>query len=234
MKLQEREIAAAKRVGLHLGGIGSDRRAMFLLITVILSFFLAPLLENYRVGDFVLLLNLYLTLIAATLELRERPYVFWSAIPVAAISMVLLWTSHYHPTFRLRVANGIVLTAFLALVSVSMFIYLGRKGEITRGRLFVSVSLYFLIALTWYALYGLIDTLQPGSFADGSVVMAKGVPASVLMYFSLETITTVGYGDVVAVTPLARMLATLEAAAGVLFIAITVARLVASYQAREK
>ncbi len=234
MKLQEREIAAAKTAAVHLGGIGSDRRAMFLLITVVLSFFLAPLLENDRVGEIVLLFNLYLTLMAATLELRERPVLFWSAIPIACASLALLLASHYYPSKHLRVANGIVLTAFLALVSVSMFIYLGRKGEITKGRLFVSVSLYFLIGLTWYAAYGVIDTLQPGSFADGGAVMTKGVPASVLMYFSLETLTTVGYGDVVAVRPLARMLATLEAAAGVLYVAITVARLVSAFRSQEK
>jgi len=50
------------------------------------------------------------------------------------------------------------------------------------------------------------------------------------LYFSLVTLTTLGYGDIVPVRPFARSLATLEAAAGILYIAITVARLVAAYQ----
>jgi hypothetical protein len=43
----------------------------------------------------------------------------------------------------------------------------------------------------------------------------------------------VGLGDIVPVTPAARVLTALEGAAGVLYIAITVARLVAAYQSAE-
>ena len=51
-----------------------------------------------------------------------------------------------------------------------------------------------------------------------------------MIYLSLATLTTLGYGDIVPVTPIARMVAALEAVAGVLYIAITVARLVAGYR----
>jgi len=43
-------------------------------------------------------------------------------------------------------------------------------------------------------------------------------------------LTTLGYGDIVPMSPVARMFAALESATGVLYIAITVARLVAAYQ----
>jgi voltage-gated potassium channel len=54
-----------------------------------------------------------------------------------------------------------------------------------------------------------------------------------LLYFSLVTLTTLGYGDLLPVTPFARIVAALEAVTGVLYIAITVARLVAAYQRTE-
>jgi Na+/H+-dicarboxylate symporter len=47
-----------------------------------------------------------------------------------------------------------------------------------------------------------------------------------MLYFSFTTLTTTGYGDIVAVDPFARSLANLEAVLGQFFIAITVARLV--------
>jgi len=47
-----------------------------------------------------------------------------------------------------------------------------------------------------------------------------------MLYFSLSTLTTQGYGDIVAVDPLARSLTNLEAVIGQFFLAITVARLV--------
>ena len=52
-----------------------------------------------------------------------------------------------------------------------------------------------------------------------------------LLYFSLVTLTTLGYGDIVPLTQQARVFAALEAVTGVLYMAITVARLVAAYKA---
>jgi hypothetical protein len=47
-----------------------------------------------------------------------------------------------------------------------------------------------------------------------------------MLYFSFTTLTTTGYGDIVAVDPFARSLANFESVLGQFFIAITVARLV--------
>ncbi len=47
-----------------------------------------------------------------------------------------------------------------------------------------------------------------------------------LIYFSMCTLTTVGYGDIVPVARFARTLAWLEAVTGQLYLAILVARLV--------
>jgi hypothetical protein len=52
------------------------------------------------------------------------------------------------------------------------------------------------------------------------------------LYFSLITLSTIGYGDVVPVQGEVRMLAALEGIAGVLYIAITVALLVGAYRPR--
>jgi hypothetical protein len=69
--------------------------------------------------------------------------------------------------------------------------------------------------------------LYPGSFQFGANATDR---ESDLIYFSLVTLTTVGYGDIVPLTGEARMLAALEAVAGVLYVAITVAVLVSAYR----
>ena len=166
------------------------------------------------------------------MELSGKQVLFWFALPLAGTSMVLLLASHlyFYRVRTLQLASNPVLVAFLGLVSIALFTYLVRPGTVTRGRLYVSVSLYFLLGLNWYVLYGLIDIVQPRSFAEAGASLLGRVEPSKLLYFSLATLTTLGYGDIVAVRPAARMLATLEAAAGVLYIAIFVASLVASYQ----
>ncbi|HEY6264268.1 MAG TPA: potassium channel family protein [Candidatus Acidoferrum sp.] len=118
--------------------------------------------------------------------------------------------------------------AFFGFVSVGLFAYLGKPGAITSGRVYASVSLYLLLGMFWFALFNLTEAITPGSFAHDGVIMR--IPRSSFLYFSLVTLTTVGYGDIVPVTAVARVFAALEGVAGVLYIAITVARLVAAYQ----
>jgi hypothetical protein len=206
-----------------------EKRSGLLLTSIVLLFVLAPIVEDRAGGGLLLILNLYVTLVAATSELAEKRILFWIAIPFAILSMILVLACHYSATWILLFANYLVLAAFLMLVSGSLFIYLGQPEQtITRGRILVSVSLYFLLGLTWFALYNLINLVQPGSFAEAGTPLTGIVHWSTMMYFSLVTLTTLGYGDIVAVKPTARMIATLEAAAGVLYVAITVARLVSA------
>lgn len=144
--------------------------------------------------------------------------------------MVLLLVSHVIRVLPLRLASDICLLAFLGLVSVSLFRFLGRPGAITSSRLCISVTLYLLLGLAWDVIYSLLNLLQPGSFAEAGAALMGQIPPSKLLYFNLSTLTTLGYGDIVAIRPPARILSGLEAASGVLYIAIAVARLVAAYQ----
>ena len=58
--------------------------------------------------------------------------------------------------------------------------------------------------------------------------------AGILHYFSLITLTTVGYGDVSPVAPIARNVAAVEAVIAQLFIAAVIARLVAMHTTPER
>jgi hypothetical protein len=77
-----------------------------------------------------------------------------------------------------------------------------------------------------------MDTLHPGSVMQGGTVLKNR--ESELLYFSLVTLSTIGYGDIVPVDPEVRMLAALEGLIGVLYIAITVAILVSAFRQRRE
>jgi hypothetical protein len=207
-----------------------ERRSNVLLISIVAFLVIAPILEGTRTGGFFLTLILYVTLASATLELAAKPVLLWSAIPMAVVSMVLMMVSNYHPTTLLREMSFGVLAAFLLLVWVSLFAYLERGSNLRIGKLSLSVSLYFVMGLSWFAIYSFINEMDPGAFAMGGAPLTAGSDTSGLAYYSFVTLTTLGYGDIVPVHPVARMAAALEAVAGVLYIAITVSRLVAAYQ----
>jgi len=205
-------------------------RSAFLLCSVLLFFAATPFLENRRGGETLIVLILYLTLVAATTVLSEKRGLFLSAVPLAGASIGLLWLDHVYHNMSFAIAANLSLIAFVGLVCVSLFVYLGKQGAIDRERIIVSVCLYFLLALFWFSVFQLTNTLHPGSFAENGATLAGAIPPSKILYFSLTSLTTLGFGDIIPIRPPARMFAALEAAFGVLYIAITVARLVASYQ----
>jgi len=82
--------------------------------------------------------------------------------------------------------------------------------------------------MQWFALYSAIDVFLPGSFLRSASIATDR--QAELLYFSLVTLSTVGYGDIVPLNGEVRMLAALEGVTGVLYVAITVALLVSSYK----
>lgn len=92
--------------------------------------------------------------------------------------------------------------------------------RIRMSTLMGAVSVYLLIALAFFYAFLTVEVLQAGSF------FAQPEPTSDLMYFSLSTITTVGYGDLVAVAQPGRLLANTEAVVGQLYLVTFVGLLI--------
>jgi hypothetical protein len=93
-----------------------------------------------------------------------------------------------------------------------------------------SIAAYLSLGLLWALAYHLIASLNPGAFAiNVSQLPSQSMNGFASFYFSFTTLTTLGYGDITPVSRAARMLASLEAVTGTLYIAILIARLVAIY-----
>jgi voltage-gated potassium channel len=220
----------------QLQRLSTDQHSLYLLIALLAFLILTPFLEHRAGGEFMLLTLMYVCMVTATRKLTERGKYLRPTIALVVLSMVLMALARFYPLRPIEIANYLVLTVFLCLVCGGLFLYaiqhVGQRGAITTGHLYASVSLYLLIAVLWYSIYNLLEAVAPASFVEAGVPAGTKVPHSTFLYFSLVTLTTLGYGDVLPVTPVARMFAGLEATAGVLYIAITVARLVAGYQGR--
>jgi hypothetical protein len=96
-----------------------------------------------------------------------------------------------------------------------------------------AASVYILIGLLWGALYVLLDFYVPGSFhlpPDFQLVapspLAPLMKDTIILYYSFETLTTIGFGDVTPATPPARFFSVSEALVGQLYLAVLVARFV--------
>ena len=212
-----------------------DRNARALLISLIGFLLLSAFVpEGNTIGEAILSLSMYLTLVAGTLELSQKKSLRLPAVLLSSCSMVILLLYFFRPTHATMVASWLFLGVFFGFISIALFSYLGRPGAITNSRLYASVSLYFILGVFFYTLFNFAEAVSPHSFHDAGLYATGGVSRHSLLYLSLITLTTLGYGDVTPVSPPARMLAAIEGAVGVLYIAITVARLVAAYQRADK
>jgi len=110
---------------------------------------------------------------------------------------------------------------------VGLFSYLRNSRIVTQAHLYTAVNIYLLLGLLWTSLYLAIDAFSPGSIEIGSHSAER---TTELLYFSLITLSTIGYGDIVPLSGEARILAALEGVTGVLYIAITVALLVSKFR----
>ena len=143
------------------------------------------------------------------------------AANLASVSPVLGWPSVAASVLR---HGGNILT-FLALTwVVSHAVY--APGRITFHRLQGAVVLYLNVATMFASAFSLIWELSPTAFASLPAVRGDPGELATMLYFSLTTLTTTGYGEIVPVDPLARSLANLESVLGQFYLAITVARLV--------
>jgi len=85
---------------------------------------------------------------------------------------------------------------------------------------------YLLIAITFAQLYWILNQTLEKPF--NQVIPPYGI--STLLYFSMVTISSLGYGGIAPVNPYVRMVAAFEGIVGIFYIAMVVARLVASYR----
>lgn len=98
-------------------------------------------------------------------------------------------------------------------------------GAVDVNRIVGAICIYLLMGLIWALMYLFIAQAIPGSF-NGVEQMVWYDNFADVAYYSYVTLTTLGYGDISPVAPIARFLVYMEAVVGVFYMAILVASLI--------
>jgi len=127
---------------------------------------------------------------------------------------------------------------FMIMVALTILIDLFRGRKVSGDTLAGAVCVYLLIAVIWGYFFLLIEVIVPGSFSftQGHARMQLWISQEFFpfFYFSMVTITTVGYGDMSPVSSEAQTFATIEALIGQIYLTILVARLVGMYMVHQQ
>ena len=199
-------------------------RFLTLLVLILAMLIVAPLAEEF-------------------VHLRMLMDIFWSAVFIGVIYAVShkkhhilialllalpmlgsIWSSYFVKLSTLGVVGGLCGAAFFIFAIIQILIFIYSQKKVTRDLIVGAAIVYLLMALTWSFIYGVLESLHPGSF---SIPEIQGISTSRhFLYYSFVTITTLGYGDITPVTSLARSLCVLEAVIGQLYLVVQVAWLV--------
>ena len=199
-----------------------------LLASLLILILASPVVEMSGIGQLPLVLLTSLVLMAAVIVNAQRRVALVVALGLSVAWVILRgWNLVAFTPGRLIAANLL----FMALMGFTLAVVFRRVMAAERVDSDVvcgGVAVYLMIGVIWAESYVVLEAGAPGSFASLETDITKGLGP--FLYFSLTTLTTLGYGDIHPATPVAGIWSTLEAVTGVLYIAVFVARLVSLYR----
>jgi amino acid transporter len=216
------------------------RRHTALLVAIIALLGVRPLISDTGVGTamYSIMAMLLLVLALYTIQVDEllgdrdlllkqrkkRGLLGWV---LAIVAIVLRLGEIVSPSHLLATTSSISWLLFFGFVTLTELRGVLKQRKVTRETISMSISVYLLLGLTWGLFFIVLFDFQPHAFSFGGAPLPSEQQVTpVLIYFSLTTLATVGYGDITPVTLQARYAAVSEGIAGQFYLAILVARLV--------
>ena len=184
-----------------------------------------PFLEASTVGRAVLGVLQMAIVLVAVLAVRRTPTLTRVGVLLAPPAMVFTVLEAFEPDTAWVILGSAALHApFYFYVSYGMIRYLFHDDRVTRDELYATGAAFTVVAWGFAYVYAALQAVSPGSFAG--VEGAGEQSWFELLYLSFTTLTSVGLSDVIPVTSHARSFVMVEQVAGVLYVALVIARLV--------
>jgi voltage-gated potassium channel len=201
---------------------------VWLLVALVLLLLSDAIFSQFESAQGRLLVNLSLliTLVIAiwSLERHHRGWRYWKIGMTFLIAALMVGESITgHPILVM----GQLIGSFLFLL-VCLYL-IGKQvlftGDVDSNKIVGAICIYILIGLLWAFAYLIVEALFPGSFSGLKQESWQG-NLEHFIYYSMVTLTTVGYGDIAPQQPIARFLAYMEGITSIFYTAILVASLI--------
>lgn len=213
-----------------------NRRPFGLLLGALIIFLtLIPIVGNTPTGKILVSVGFTGILVAGLGVVRQSHRFMLIAVVLVVANLVAQWLEQFIHTDAsesriLRSALGALYFTYLVVALVRLLVH---EREVTLDTILGGINVYLLIAVVFAQLHSMVETVVPGSYQQGGVPLdqipglADGPPPATFLYFSFVTVTTLGYGDVSPITPIAEFMSVAEAVIGQLYVAILIGGLVA-------
>lgn len=203
----------------------------FLCLFIILISFCLFKAINAQLGYFEQISIIFSVLILSNLFIiGQKENLLVSSVSTLIILMIALYLlSLYYDKLVIDYLRLSIVIGFLILMTYLCLYYTAQDKTISITTLFGSICAYLFIGLVFAYIYLLIELLSPSSFSG----LEKGNEAKGI-YFSFITLTTVGFGEIVPLKPIAQTITWLESFCGQIYLAVIIGQMIGRYVAEQQ
>ncbi|MGB5358718.1 MAG: ion channel [Eudoraea sp.] len=192
-----------------------DKSAVLLLLTCFTFVFIMPVFEFPSNIFSIILFSLILFLASYPIS-RKVMFIGFVAI---LIELATRATDFIYVQYLAQLTTNL----FIIFLVSSVVRHMMNQKNVTIYTLVNALNGYLLLGIMFMSLVAFCHLYLPGSFN------ASGKSDMELVYYTLITLTTAGYGDITPQLPLSQSLAMLIAVTGQFYVAVVVAILVGKY-----
>jgi hypothetical protein len=208
----------------NLARFWSEDRSLtvMLLLLLLFIFILIPFISPGHDGQILLKIIYSVILFTGILSVSKHKTFVRVISILAVIGLSASWSGEITSTRFMVIANDSGAILFNFFFAIAILIKTFQPGDITIHRIVGSIVVYLLLGLIFcYSFHAVYLLAGPTTFNN---IKESGLKE--FLYFSFTSLTTMGYGDITPVHPMARSLANLEGLIGQLYPAILIARLI--------
>lgn len=143
---------------------------------------------------------------------------------IGSIQIILILLQFYYDTEMLELLRLLIVIIFFVVMTYFCLYFTLQDKTISATTLFGSLSVYLFIGLVFAYIYLFIETVTPMSFSGLNIQQETHA-----IYFSFITLTTVGYGEIVPLKPIAQTIVWIESFSGQSYLAVIIGQLVGRY-----
>jgi voltage-gated potassium channel Kch len=207
--------------------VSEKNNFVHLTVSLVILLLVAALVDQFPIplGQHMVQAMTVLTLVSGVIGLRDPRFHFRTKLGLIAGVAVIVLLGAILDASGLHYAHLLILISFYTWATWLAARQVLFSGAIDWNKIVGAICIYMLMGLIWALAYLLIAQAIPDAF-NGLERLPWYENFADVSYYSYVTLTTLGYGDISPVAPVARFLVYMEAIVGVFYMAILVASLV--------
>ena len=204
--------------------------ASFITLLFMLGFtiFVMPMLLEMFIQRAELLHLSLLAIFFAGIWSASNPIRFVLAIVLFTASLVVNAVIYYSPSPHLKALLWVSYTLNAMVFIATNLNLLFRDDRFNFHRVIGAINVYLLVGLTGAFLFELLHYTFGSSITGDLVLTTPDQNFADYIYYSMVSLTTVGYGDILPANAAARMLSVFLSTIGILYPAVVIAKLVSA------